>query len=106
MAMINGKARLFYPKWTMEQLARQIGAQLGKPVTDATELKGQYDIGLYWAQAPMRAAPAAGGTSEPADSGPTMERAIQVQLGLRLQSTRGPVDLLVVDHAEKTPTGN
>jgi uncharacterized protein (TIGR03435 family) len=105
-AMINGKARLFYPKWTMEQLARQIGGQLGKPVTDATGLKGQYDIGLYWSEAPVRAAPAAGDASGAMDNGPTLERAIQEQLGLRLQPTRGPVDFLVVDHAEKTPVGN
>jgi uncharacterized protein (TIGR03435 family) len=106
MAMMNGKARLFYPKWTMEQLARQIGGQLGKPVTDATGLKGQYDIGLFWSEAPVRAAPSAGGASDPVDNGPTLEQAIQTQLGLRLQPTRGPVDFLVVDHAERTPVGN
>jgi uncharacterized protein (TIGR03435 family) len=110
MMIMNGRARLFYPKWTIEQLARQLAGQLGKPVTDSTGLKGKYDIGLYWSTDTMRAkTPGADGALGPIPdngSGPTLERAIQDQLGLRLESTKGPVDLLVVDHIEKRPTEN
>lgn len=112
MMMMNGRARLFYPNWTMEQLARQLAGQLGKPVTDATGLKGKYDIGLYWSTDTMRAGtPVADGTpgSMPMiadNSGPTLEKAIQDQLGLRLESTKGPVDVLVVDHMDEHPTEN
>jgi hypothetical protein len=77
----------------MQRLADQISGQLGKPVTDATGLKGRYDIGLYWV---------ADSTAE-TDAGPTLLQALQDQLGLRLESKKGPVDFIVVDHAEKTP---
>ena len=40
------------------------------------------------------------------DSGPTIFTALQSQLGLKLESRKGPVELLVVDSVEKTPTRN
>jgi uncharacterized protein (TIGR03435 family) len=119
MAIMNNKARLYDPGMNMEMLANRLGGQMGKPVTDATGLTGKYEIALYWAYEMMRSAaplgPAAvGGGSTPmpmasipeGDSGPTLEKAIQDQLGLRLEAKKGPVDFLVVDHAEKTPTDN
>jgi uncharacterized protein (TIGR03435 family) len=42
----------------------------------------------------------------PADSAPDLLAAIQEQLGLRPNSTKGPLDFLVIDHAERTPTEN
>jgi uncharacterized protein (TIGR03435 family) len=115
MIMMNGRGRLFYSNWTMEQVASQLAGQLSKPVTDATGLKGKYDIGIYWLQDSMRAsAPAAAGggaastppTPEADVTGPTLLQAIQDQLGLRLEAKKGPVDILVVDHVEKLPTDN
>jgi uncharacterized protein (TIGR03435 family) len=41
-----------------------------------------------------------------ADSGPNLFAAVQEQLGLKLEKAKGPVEILVVDHAEKVPTGN
>lgn len=40
------------------------------------------------------------------ESGPTLQQALQDQLGLRLESKKGPVDVIVVEHAEKLPTEN
>jgi uncharacterized protein (TIGR03435 family) len=40
------------------------------------------------------------------DGGPTLERALVEQLGLQLNAKKGPVDFLVVDHAERLPSGN
>lgn len=104
MAMMNGRARMYQPRFTMEKLAQQISFQVGKPVTDATGLQGEYEIALYWAAdnlpAPKPDAP------DPADSGPTMMQALQEQLGLRLDPKKGPVDFLVVDHIDKMPTDN
>lgn len=102
MAMVNHRARLFSPQSTMEQFAKQIGGQLRRPVTNATGLTGKYDISLFWVDDALRATAAL----TDGDPGPTMERAIQEQLGLRLELQKGPVDVLVVDHFEKSPTGN
>jgi uncharacterized protein (TIGR03435 family) len=41
-----------------------------------------------------------------ADTGPTLSEALQEQLGLKLDTTRGSVRILVIDHAEKIPTDN
>jgi uncharacterized protein (TIGR03435 family) len=45
---------------------------------------------------------------DPSDSGngPSLADALQEQLGLRLRSTKAPVDVLLVDHIERKPTGN
>jgi uncharacterized protein (TIGR03435 family) len=75
--------------WTLSQL-------LGRPVVDKTGLQGLYDAQLQWTpdQAP------------PADSnGPSIFKALQEQLGLKLDSAKGPVDVLVVDSVQK-PTAN
>jgi uncharacterized protein (TIGR03435 family) len=114
MAMMNGRARMVYPQWTMEKFAEVVGLQLHKPVTDATGLKGKYDLSLYWAVASVRAAPPqpSGPGAIPLapapenDSGPTFEQALQDQLGLRLEPKKGPVDFLIVDHIEKLPSEN
>ena len=56
----------------------------------------------------LHSGPAAGGG--PADAndqaGPNLVTAVQEQLGLKLEAKKGPVDLLVIDRAEKTPTEN
>ena len=97
MAMMNGRARMYQPECTMERLAAVLGAQLRAPVTDATGLTGKYDIGLYWMN---------GNPAPDSDPGPTLVEAVQQQLGLRLEPRKGPLEFLVVDHAEKTPVEN
>jgi uncharacterized protein (TIGR03435 family) len=79
-------------------------AILDRPVVDKTGLTGRYDFNLEWApdesqfNGDVRPAP-----SEAAD--PPLFTAIEQQLGLRLEATRGPVDTIVVDHADP-PTPN
>jgi uncharacterized protein (TIGR03435 family) len=91
-------------------LAQTLSYQVGRPVTDATGLSGKFDITIFWDAGGSRrpssdgATPLAG-TSDP-DSGPTLMEAIQSQLGLKLESKKGPVDIIVIDHAEKVPTEN
>jgi bla regulator protein BlaR1 len=67
------------------------------PVTDATGLQGKYDFTLTWAG---RAAPAND------DSEPTLLEAIERQLGIKVERKKGEVDVLLIDHAEKTPIAN
>ncbi len=83
---------------TMGQFVTYLSAQLRTPVADHTGLKGQYDFGLRWVSD--------GTTPSTDETAPNLFRAVQEQLGLRLESKRGTVDILVVDHAEKTPTEN
>jgi uncharacterized protein (TIGR03435 family) len=73
-----------------------------RPVLDRTGLTGSFDFSLEWSLAPDPAQPP---DSQPADTGPTFLEALQEQLGLKLKSARGPVDVLVIDHVEH-PTEN
>lgn len=98
---------------TMNETAAVLAAQLGKPVVNATGLKGKYDFQLYWIYdgpgAPPMPGPGVDRSQLPpaADpSGPTIFRAIQEQLGLRLEPKRVAVDFLTVESALRSPLEN
>ena len=107
----RGRAHIHFPEMTIEMLTGELSRQLRGPVTDLTGLPGKYDIDLCWSRddGSRGVAPPPGGepaSTDSAPSGPTLMQALQEQLGLRLESKKGPVDFLVVDHAEKLPTEN
>jgi len=109
---MGNQTRMGLGNASMERLAGSLTGFSGRPVVDATGLTGRYDIVLTWtaeqAGAPMTAS-ADGGSSPAApasEPGPTLVQAIQEQLGLRLESKKGPVDVVVIDHAEKKPIEN
>jgi len=86
----------------MSRLATQILAQLtGRVVVDKTGLTGAYDIDLKWTPTPdqLPQGPPPPGFEPPAidPNGPTLETALQEQLGLKLDTERGPVEVLVVE---------
>jgi bla regulator protein BlaR1 len=87
----------------LEKLALNLSNELGRPVIDKTGLAGKYDFELKWASSEASAAPPQ--TAEfalPADpDGPSIFTALQEQLGLRLESGKGPVEVLVIDRAER-----
>jgi uncharacterized protein (TIGR03435 family) len=110
---------------TVAQLANMLENELRKPVVDKTGLTGKYDFSFQFASSrimeppPRNAAgpvatgqgPAGpGGPSVPAlgaiDSGTPMQTAVQQELGLKLEQKKLPVDVVVVDHLEKSPTEN
>ena len=66
---------------------------MDRPLIDKTSLKGLYDIKLQFTPEP---APANQTTDLP-----TVFTAIQEQLGLKLESTKGPVETLVIDSAQR-----
>jgi uncharacterized protein (TIGR03435 family) len=72
-------------------------------VMDMTGLKGFYDVKLEWT--PDLPTLVNGAPAETAP-GPSLFTAVQEQLGLRLESRKGPVDVLVVDHADQIPAEN
>jgi uncharacterized protein (TIGR03435 family) len=99
-----GKARYHSAKESAKGFADMVGNQLGMPVNDKTGLTAQYEITLSWSSG--------GGVSRrpdaDADADPAlpMEAAVQQQLGLKLESKRGLVDIIVVDKAERNPAEN
>jgi uncharacterized protein (TIGR03435 family) len=88
-----------------------LSRQLGRTIVDKTGLTGNYDFTLEWAPddgGPPPQKPQDGSTTSAAnapDPGASVFTAIQEQLGLKLEATKGPVDVVVIDHIEK-PTEN
>jgi uncharacterized protein (TIGR03435 family) len=89
-------------------LAGQLTLSLDRPVIDRTNLKGSFDFTLQWTPAPNEGGPQAIGLpprAEPSratdSSGPSIFTALQEQLGLKLEPTKGQVDMLVIDHVER-----
>jgi uncharacterized protein (TIGR03435 family) len=101
MYQINGRARWAASETTMEDLVSGLSAFVGRPVTDATGLKGKYDFTLSWVIGSGVEVAAPGN-----DSGPTLVEAVQEQLGLKLEAKKGPLDMFVIDHVKKMPTEN
>ncbi|MBZ5632249.1 MAG: TIGR03435 family protein [Acidobacteriia bacterium] len=101
-----GRGQLTGTAAPMSILVTQLSQQLGRSVIDKTGLAGQYDFELKWTPdlGQSQGGPADAGP-QPDPPGPSIFTAIQEQLGLRLESTKGPVDVLVIDYAEK-PTEN
>jgi bla regulator protein blaR1 len=87
---------------TMGALASSLASQTGRMVVDRTNRKEDFDLELEWTpfQTPASLDPAAA-SDRPVDSGPSIFTAIQEQLGLRLQSDRAAVDVLVVERLEQ-----
>jgi uncharacterized protein (TIGR03435 family) len=86
---------------TMEQLGRGLANQVRRVVVDKTGLTGIYDADLEFTpefrpQPPPGAPPLPG----PPEDGPSIYTAIQEQLGLKLESRRGPVDVIVIERVE------
>ncbi|MGP0074894.1 MAG: TIGR03435 family protein [Bryobacteraceae bacterium] len=95
-------------KATIAQLIDSLSIFSGRIVLDKTDLAGKYDVDLQYtpAQAQLPAPPPPPGVSLPPlppidPNGPSLFTALQEQLGLKLESTKGPVDILVIDHVER-----
>jgi len=117
--MMPGRARLIAQQTTMQDLAERLTRQLNRPVKDETGLLAKYDFTVTYApemmNGPMGAMPpppaggaaAAGSPAAQAEEPlPTLEAALQQQLGLKLDPKKAPLELIVVDRAEKVPTEN
>jgi uncharacterized protein (TIGR03435 family) len=97
---------------TVELLRHALANMVGRTVVDKTGLTGRYDYTLNWT--PDEAMPGPGGGPNggpprggpPIDpNGPTLFTALEEQLGLKLQSEKGKVDVIVIDHID-LPTEN
>ena len=95
---------------TMEELARELSALPevgGRIVTDKTGFKERFDFTLKWTPDPTMGAmpPGADSGVKSDSSAPSLLTALQEQLGLKLEMTKEPVDVIVIDSAE-LPTPN
>jgi uncharacterized protein (TIGR03435 family) len=77
---------------TLDELATNLAIMVERLVINKTGLEGSYDLTLTWTPDQVR------GTD---DNGLSLFTAVKEQLGLKLEAGRGPVDVLVVDSAQK-----
>jgi len=86
-------------------LVRQFRAYLDRPIVDKTELAGKYDFTLTWSpdnQALPGNVPSGQPTlALPDPGGATLFTAIQEQRGLKLESGKAPIEIIVIDHVER-----
>jgi uncharacterized protein (TIGR03435 family) len=97
-----GGGRVFGNRMSMQLLATLLSRLEKALIVDNTGLQGEFQVKLQWT-------PGTGGSEmarEDGASSVSLFTAVQEQLGLRLDSRKGPVDVLVVDHAEQSPSDN
>jgi uncharacterized protein (TIGR03435 family) len=106
-AMLGGGSGTFTNS-SMAVLAGRLSTQLGRPVIDRTDLKGGCDFTLEWTPAPGEGTaesiglPPRAEPAPPGDSiGPSIFTALQDQLGLKLESTKGQAEILLIDRVER-----
>jgi uncharacterized protein (TIGR03435 family) len=92
-SMNDGRGRLNATQIDMGMLARELGGVMRVAVIDRTALRGAYDIKLLWD-------PDQDGSAPALSAFPSIYAALE-QIGLKLESGRAPVEVLVVDHATK-----
>ncbi len=84
---------------TMVKLAEFLSRRMDLPVIDMTGLKATYNVTLDWVPESKDK------VNDPAiPVGVTLPDALQEQLGLKLENRKTPIDILIVDHAERVPT--
>jgi uncharacterized protein (TIGR03435 family) len=90
---------------TMAQLAGALQHEIHLPVMDMTGLKGKYNFSLDlmpYVGEPQQHLPG----EPPPDAASIISQAFSDQLGLRLEPRKAPLEMVVVDHAEKVPVEN
>ena len=93
-------------KWDISTFAEILSGELNIPIVDKADLKGVRDFELKWSQLPNEAnfTPTANNRTVPStvdSSGPTIFTALQEQLGLKLEPSKGPVQVMVIDSVAK-----
>jgi len=109
----SGNGSLTVNRGAITELVSWLSQELGRVVIDKTELNGEYDYALTWTPEPGEGGPESigqppgtlGGVTPTFADGPSIFTALQQQLGLHLVSQKGPVEIVVLDSAEK-PSAN
>jgi bla regulator protein BlaR1 len=110
----NGASHISARMQTVAALLHHL-EEIGLPVVDKTGLTGMYDFNLTFVRKTVSVGPPAateppsgqaGVLGAPSDPAPDLFAALESQLGLKLESAKGPVEVLVVDHVNRVPTEN
>lgn len=95
----KGHLRLTGRNEPIETLTSMLKSQLRAPVMDETGLAGEFDFALEFITDETS-------TETAQEEAPELITALRMQLGLKLQARKGPVEVLILDHAQKVPTEN
>ncbi|HUI77468.1 MAG TPA: TIGR03435 family protein [Bryobacteraceae bacterium] len=103
-----GRGELTGEAVQVQMLAAALANVVDRPVIDKTGLSGNFNLKLEWTPDPGQSPgnpgpPPAGAAAQPPSdpNRPSIFTALQEQLGLRLESDKGPVEMIVIDHVEK-----
>jgi len=101
--MMIGPGQVVAGGMPITQLALMLSQLTQRIVVDRTGLTGNFDIDLTFTPERMPQGTPPPGVQLPAidPNGPSVFTAVQEQLGLKLESDRGPVEVLVIDHVER-----
>lgn len=94
-----GRGQLTGRGITIGILSVYLSGVLGQPVVDKTGLAGHYDVDLQWTPDDAAGSSQTSGTA--LDAGSSLHTALQEQLGLKLERSKGLTDTIVVDHLER-----
>jgi uncharacterized protein (TIGR03435 family) len=94
----QGQLRIISNSMPMSTVATLLSRYMRAFVVDQTGLNGRFEVKLVWTPDDRPVADD--------ERGPSVFTAVGEQLGLRLESRKGPMEVLVVEHAEKTPAEN
>lgn len=87
---------------TIPLLIKLLTGPAGRPIIDETGLTARYDFDLKYSPELTPTGTAPGLDATPPDpNAPSIFTAVQEQLGLRLEPSRGPIEVLVIEHVEK-----
>ena len=103
-AVRNARGYLEATGVPLSEVVVALGQQLQRPIVDKTGMTGLYDIKLQWTPDPVGVGPSKAPEEEGArrvENGVSIFTAIEEQLGLRLESTKGPVEVLVIDSVQR-----
>lgn len=92
----------------IDWLVSLLSTNADRPILDATGLKGSYDFAFYYRSEKRARSTSTEAPNDSADlqNGPGLFKAVEEQLGLRLQARRSLVDRIVIDRMERRPTAN
>jgi bla regulator protein BlaR1 len=103
-----GRGQMDLTGATLAQFADNLSRAVGRNVFDKTGIAGEYDIKLEWTpeEGELQEFKGHGNGKDgappaPDPNGPPLATALQEQLGLKLVTSKGPVELVVIDHIEK-----